>query len=339
MWQVETRRSGTRGFFLGCIHVGHLDTVRMGQVSKLKLLLILLAAGGCSGSGSRPMAVLPSRQPPIVEAVRPSGVPAAIPFPVVEPHRLRSTIEALSRLDRFAGSPGERAAAAYIKRSFEAIGYGRLRYDKVLIGRRLRSANVICRKPGTSNRHALVIGAHYDAKAPSSPGATDNASGVSAVLEAARLLKDRKLAFDVYFVAFGGEERLPGHRGHHAGSRSMASRLAKVLDGRRCIGMINIDMACGRQLYVGNMGLASQSLTRTARREAAMLGLKFRKRKEPGDSDHEAFERRGTPVAYIHYWPAKGGYHSANDRLEFVDESQVADIATLIMRTALSLRK
>jgi hypothetical protein len=52
---------------------------------------------------------------------------------------------------------------------------------------------------------SIVVGAHYDTAA-GSPGANDNASGVAAVLELARLLRDRKLALPVRFVAFANEE-------------------------------------------------------------------------------------------------------------------------------------
>jgi hypothetical protein len=52
---------------------------------------------------------------------------------------------------------------------------------------------------------SIVVGAHYDT-ADGSPGANDNASGVAAVLELARLLRDRKLAVPIRFVAFANEE-------------------------------------------------------------------------------------------------------------------------------------
>jgi Zn-dependent M28 family amino/carboxypeptidase len=51
----------------------------------------------------------------------------------------------------------------------------------------------------------IVIGAHYDTVA-GSPGANDNASGVAALLEIARLLAAKPLARSVRFVAFVNEE-------------------------------------------------------------------------------------------------------------------------------------
>jgi Zn-dependent M28 family amino/carboxypeptidase len=39
------------------------------------------------------------------------------------------------------------------------------------------------------------------------PGANDNASGVSAILEIARILYNKKLDYDLQFVFFSGEEQ------------------------------------------------------------------------------------------------------------------------------------
>lgn len=54
----------------------------------------------------------------------------------------------------------------------------------------------------------VVIGAHYDSRSVhvNAPGADDNASGVSGILEVARILKDANLKRSVIFIAFSGEE-------------------------------------------------------------------------------------------------------------------------------------
>lgn len=53
----------------------------------------------------------------------------------------------------------------------------------------------------------VVIGAHFDT-CPCSPGANDNAGGVSLVLEAARVLSSypHQFNYDIFFVGFNGEE-------------------------------------------------------------------------------------------------------------------------------------
>lgn len=54
-------------------------------------------------------------------------------------------------------------------------------------------------------RPIVVVGAHFDS-VPNSPGADDNASGMAAVLEVARLVAGRRHAATIHFVGFNLEE-------------------------------------------------------------------------------------------------------------------------------------
>lgn len=66
--------------------------------------------------------------------------------------------------------------------------------------------NIIGRISGTDNpADVYVLAAHYDA-VEGSPGADDNASGVAAVLEAARILSKYNFSSTIQFVAFDLEE-------------------------------------------------------------------------------------------------------------------------------------
>ncbi len=64
--------------------------------------------------------------------------------------------------------------------------------------------NVIGRKPGREKQR-IVITAHIDAK-QGTPGALDNATGVTVLLLLSELLKDKSLQFPVELVAFNGED-------------------------------------------------------------------------------------------------------------------------------------
>jgi hypothetical protein len=75
-------------------------------------------------------------------------------------------------------------------------------------------ANIVGIKQGTVYPDSCytVICAHYDAHAgsahiDSSPGADDNASGVAAVLEAMRILKNYQFEYNIRFIAFSAEEQ------------------------------------------------------------------------------------------------------------------------------------
>jgi Zn-dependent M28 family amino/carboxypeptidase len=116
-------------------------------------------------------------------------------------------------VEQLAGKMGERnifcpaalqAAASYIEHEWEQQGYAvrRLAYDVSGV----RCLNLeIARCGGARRRKILLIGAHYDT-VTGCPGANDNASGVSALLELSRLFASIEPALTVRFVAFVNEE-------------------------------------------------------------------------------------------------------------------------------------
>jgi hypothetical protein len=93
----------------------------------------------------------------------------------------------------------------------------------------------------------FLVTAHYDAIASRAsgwdtswqtspaPGADDNATGVAALMEAARVLSGHDLPFDVMFVLFSGEEL------GLLGSRAFVEALPDI-DPGRIVGVLNCDM-------------------------------------------------------------------------------------------------
>jgi hypothetical protein len=82
--------------------------------------------------------------------------------------------------------------------------------------------NIICSSkqdlasssPSPHYNKTIIIGAHYDSRAKNinntdarAPGADDNASGVSALLELVRILSPLNLKYNLEFVLFSGEEQ------------------------------------------------------------------------------------------------------------------------------------
>jgi hypothetical protein len=68
----------------------------------------------------------------------------------------------------------------------------------------------------------LLIGAHFDT-VPDSPGADDNASGVAAILECARVLIEGGSERRITFVAFDAEEMQPPVEGLHGSTAYVES--------------------------------------------------------------------------------------------------------------------
>jgi bacterial leucyl aminopeptidase len=123
---------------------------------------------------------------------------------------------------RFALSDNHRDVALKIKRRFIGMGYSDTRIDSFMINKTYMNINykqwqynVIAKLEGKSYPDSLcIIGAHYDNHLltgnPFSvvPGANDNASGVAAALEIARVMKKNNYSpvNTIEFIAFGSEE-------------------------------------------------------------------------------------------------------------------------------------
>ena len=102
------------------------------------------------------------------------------------------------------------------------------------------SANVVARPKGFDpGAPYLLVGAHLDTVAVA-PGAEDNASGVSVLLETARRTTILPRRLPVVFVAFGGEEpRGPGDL-HHFGSLHYVAQMSPA-ERRNLRAMVSMD--------------------------------------------------------------------------------------------------
>ncbi|MDQ3996328.1 MAG: M28 family peptidase [Gemmatimonadota bacterium] len=127
-------------------------------------------------------------------------------------------VQLRQRLERhvreLAGRIGERnsvhygaleEAAAYVERELAALGYTVASQRWTTAGdQTFRNLEVTI--PGRARAgEVIVVGAHYDSNR-GTPGADDNASGVAALLELARLLRVDSLPRTIRLVAFANEE-------------------------------------------------------------------------------------------------------------------------------------
>lgn len=96
------------------------------------------------------------------------------------------------------------------------------------------SRNIVATLPGvTSPERECVLVAHYDSEF-NTPGANDNASGTSAVLEAARIARNYRFRTTLRFVAVSAEELGLIGSTHYAGQSRR--------ENRNIIGAVNSDM-------------------------------------------------------------------------------------------------
>ncbi len=154
--------------------------------------------------------------------------------------RLRTHVERLAGLigPRHLGQPSSmEATTALIEREFRAMGdtVERQSYD---VGAD-QVANLIVERPETGRAEEVVIlGAHYDT-VDTTPGADDNASAVSMLIEVARLLRDTTFSRTVRFVAFACEE--PPHFHMDTMGSAMYARRCRKRD-EKIVGMLCLEM-------------------------------------------------------------------------------------------------
>lgn len=103
--------------------------------------------------------------------------------------------------------------------------------------------NIVVEIPGTPTaepgaaREIVLVGAHFDA-VPNSPGADDNATGVAALLEIARILKSESMTRSVRLCFFNLEEQ--GMVGSSAYALDISPRLRERKE--KIVLMLSLDM-------------------------------------------------------------------------------------------------
>jgi Zn-dependent M28 family amino/carboxypeptidase len=219
---------------------------------------------------------------------------------------------------RERATSGELSASRYIAAHFKRLGY-RVRIQEFSVSTGT-SRNVIATWPGAA-RYPFIVGGHMDS-VPASPGANDNASGVAAILENARIFAGTRQARWIQFVAFGSEEF--GEDGeHHVGSQVMVERLGSK-GHNRLAGMTSVDMVGdGSPLYIGHFGISEPTVARSLYRRVRRAGISTTWRVMCDCSDNGPFEHAGIPASYI--WtgdePEK---HTSSDTVANMDPNDLA---------------
>jgi len=148
---------------------------------------------------------------------------------------------------RFTLADSRRSVAVRIRNRFIGMGYDNARLDSVFVTKIYRDIeynqwqyNVIALIEGSEYPDSLcILGGHYDDILSSGdpftivPGANDNASGVAAALEVARVMKKHSFTpqRSIMFMAFGAEEiGLFGSRGFAANPGEFSGKISFMLN-------------------------------------------------------------------------------------------------------------
>lgn len=148
--------------------------------------------------------------PALTAAARADG-PADFLVQRLELERFKTTIRDLAAFQtRFWNRPGNEAARDYLVAQLESYGYTVQTHRYAYIG--LWKENVYATRTGGAHADRMyILSGHYDSYNSSAnydlaPGADDDASGVAAVLEAARVFRYARPDLSVRFILWNNEE-------------------------------------------------------------------------------------------------------------------------------------
>ena len=171
--------------------------------------------------------------------------PHGSPLPALDDHQRAIALNLETHVRAVASEPHNLAhpealerSALYIEETLTRFGYD-VRWQVFDVAEhQVRNIEVVLAPP-SSTVHTLVVGAHYDS-ADDSPGANDNGTGVAALLEMARLLREQPLtpALRLRLVFFVNEEQ-PYGKTENMGALRHARALAA--QGEKITGMIALE--------------------------------------------------------------------------------------------------
>ena len=275
----------------------------------------------------------------------------------ISEQNLRKTVSYLASDDlkgRLAGSEGEKKAAEFISKEFKNLKLNTIdgknftqnfTYDVKLNPHeessavKINSRNVIGYLDNKASK-TIVIGAHYDhlglnehhnstlmnSDGQIHNGADDNASGVSAVLELARIFSQNKTTekANYVFALFSGEE--DGLMGSKKFAEEVKTKYPNV------ISMINLDMI-GRlnkdkDLTVGGVGTSPIFGEMISKYKPAGFNLAIDSA-GVGPSDHTSFYLKDIPVLFL-FTGTHTDYHKPTDDTERINFTGLRNITNYV---------
>lgn len=274
-------------------------------------------------------------------AMMPGGVtmpaPSSQEMLLIERMNAKTTmqhIEVLNRAPRVWKSPDYDRAADYVLQQMRDAGWD-VRIEELetsgWMGKgKLR--NVIAERRGTApdgERKLVVAGAHLDS-VRGAPGANDNASGSSTLIELGRSFAGIDTRNDIRLVWFDGEEAgLLGSRAHVK---------ANTQDMERTVAMINMDMIGSQFGQVGfDLGVRTSNAIADAVKgvmlRTGLAAVQYAERHSR--SDHASFDAAGVPsldfgVSVKAVEKQDPNYHSPKDTLDKINSQVLEGYGDLI---------
>lgn len=233
------------------------------------------------------------------------------------------------------GSAANTNTLNWLKAKYQTYGYtpGQISEDTFSFGN-TTSKNLIITKTGTlyPNVYVIICG-HYDTIA--GPGVSDNGSGTSIILEAARILKDVPTEYSIKFIHFSGEEQGLLGSNHYVNNvvfqnnvRALNLRLVFNIDqvGGQ-LGNLNNNIKCESD-QSGQTGNNAQSLAFTQQLATCttLYSPLQTTMSNAFASDYVPFENKGDIITGFYETQRSFNEHTANDTFANVDPTYVFNV-------------
>ncbi|MDQ1100125.1 M28 family peptidase [Chryseobacterium sp. SORGH_AS_1048] len=233
------------------------------------------------------------------------------------------------------GSANNTNALNWLKAKYQSYGYSvsQMQEDSFTYGSST-SKNLIITKTGTvyPNVYVIICG-HYDTI--TGPGVSDNGSGTSIILEAARILKDVPTEYSVKFIHFSGEEQGLVGSSHYAnnvvfqnGVRQLNIKLVFNIDqvGGK-IGNNNNAIKCesDQSGQTGN-NAASNAVTQQLATCTTLYSPLQTVMSNAYSSDYMPFEQNGDVITGFYENVRSFNEHTVNDTFANVDPVYVYNV-------------
>jgi len=229
---------------------------------------------------------------------------------------------------------GNLAAIDYLVETLEGWGYEPI-FDWWQIPPDIETTNVVVRIPGTVDPELVyVVSSHFDSSTRG-PGADDNSSGTTALLEVARVLADRPQEATIELAFFTGEESgLLGSRRYVA----MAQE-----SGKRIVGALNNDMVgwagdhrLDNTIRYSNPGIRDIQHAAAIQFSDLITYDALYYKSTDAAAYYEAY---GDIVGGIGSYPVLSNphYHQYTDRLETINHELVGEVAKTTAATIMLL--
>jgi aminopeptidase YwaD len=183
----------------------------------------------------------------------------------------------------------------------------------------------------TMTDSTIVISAHYDhlgrlGKTVYFPGANDNASGVSMLLNLAKAVQAKPLKYNVVFILFAGEEI------GLLGSKYFTEN--PLIDLKQIKFLVNLDLNGtgddGATVVNSTIFKSQFELLKSINNQQKLLP-QLKTRGKAANSDHYWFSEKGVPAFFIYTMGGIAAYHDIDDRAETLPLTKYKELHQLLL--------